>query len=227
MEMRMKIQDLNREMALKRNCVSCPMAGRAFVGAASHNGEDGHVQVLFLGLNPGVEEARIGLPFVGPSGKFLRAAIAELPAFSWAIINSILCSSPNQNNIANPDRARACCRGNVASLWSHFTPDMVVPCGNGASAVFEISDGITRAENLFYISRGRNHRAKPVLVAPIQHPSALIRSGGKSSSKWANWSGRLAAIASLAQKIDSFNSPEELLASENISWTGLFGYKGN
>ena len=204
------------------------MRGKTFVGADSWNGLVEHVRVMFLGLNPGVEEAKIGLPFVGPSGRFLRMAIALAPdPGSWTMTNSILCSSPNETAIPNPNACRAFCRENVAGIWKRFMPKVVVPCGNGASAVFEIKEGITRAENIWYISRGRAWKAQPAVVAPIQHPSALIRSGGKSSPKYANWQTRINDIFRIGKLLENGENPETILEKNGITWRGLFGLGGD
>lgn len=217
------IADFNKDLSRSRVCGDCPMSGRTFVGADSWNGEIGHVDVLFLGLNPGAEEARKGLPFVGPSGMFLRSAL-NIDNVSWGIINSILCFSENESKIVNSGKSRACCRKNVARVWLEFTPDIIVPCGNGPSSVFEIPDGITIAERNYYISRGRNHTGKPTLVMPIQHPSALIRSGGRSSSKYSGWSTRIINIFQMAKALKNYKCPEDMMADRKIPWQGLFGY---
>lgn len=223
----MTIADLNQLILSQRKCGSCPMLGKTFVGADSLSGHDGPVDVLFMGLNPGAEEARAALPFVGPSGKFLRMAIGLAPDYgSWAMTNSILCSTRNETAIPDPNICRTCCRANVAMIWRRFSPRVTVPCGNGASAMFEIKDGITRAESLWYISRGRAGKAPPAVVAPIQHPSALIRSGGKSSPKYAGWQARINAIFRIAKLLQNGAGPEDVLAENGISWRGLFGLHG-
>lgn len=222
------IAGLNRTLLEERTCGSCPLRGKPFVGADSWNGLATPANVLFLGLNPGTEEARIGLPFVGPSGRFLRIAIASVTdSGTWAMTNSILCSTSNETAIPDPKACRASCRVNVARISKWFMPRVIVPCGNGASALFEIKDGITRAENIWYISRGRNCKAKSTVVAPIQHPSALIRSGGKSSSKYNRWQARINEIFRIARLLENGQTPEDALASCNIKWAGLFGLAGS
>lgn len=222
----MLIEELNEKLERERRCAGCPMWGKAFVGADSKSGSVHHVSVLFLGLNPGTEEARQGRPFVGPSGQFLRKHIPEI-AVDWAIINSILCSSPNQTGIVNQSKTLATCRTNVGYLWTLFTPDIIVPCGNGAAALFEIAEGIMKAENIYYISRGRSHNGRATVVAPIQHPSALIRSGSENSPKYANWKNRLDDIFNLAVALPRYKSPEETLADLNTPWQGLFGLQNS
>ena len=220
----MDIAGLNRGLLAERTCGSCPLRGKTFVGADSWNGQADPANVLFLGLNPGTEEARIGLPFVGPSGRFLRMAIGSAPnSGTWAMANSILCSTANETSIPDPAACRACCRVNVGQIFKRFLPRVIVPCGNGASALFEIKEGITRAANFWYISRGKNHKAKAALVAPILHPSALIRSGGKSSSKYDGWQTRINEIFKLAKLLENGQTPEDILAELGIKWRGLFG----
>lgn len=216
--------ELNRLLLSDRRCGSCPMRGKTFVGADSWNGLAQPVSVLFLGLNPGVEEARAGLPFVGPSGRFLRMAIALAPyPVTWAMTNSILCSTANETGIPDPNACRAFCKGNVGRIWKFFRPEVIVPCGNGAAAMFEIREGITRAEKLWYISRGRSGTGCPTVVAPIQHPSALIRSGGKSSPKYANWQARINDIFRIGNFLNG-EDPENVLEKSGLSWRGLYGY---
>lgn len=224
----MDIPELNRLLLLERNCGSCPMLGKSFVGADSWNGRAETAGVLFLGLNPGTEEARAGLPFVGPSGRFLRRAISLAPrAGSWAITNSILCSSPNETMIPDPEACRAFCRGNVGRIWRLFLPKVIAPCGNGAAAVFEIRDGISKAENIWYISRGRSGKAPATIIAPIRHPSALIRSGGASSPNYERWQARINAIFNISGLIEKGAAPETVLEENGIRWKGLFGLGSN
>lgn len=219
----MDIAELNHLLLSGRHCGQCPMRGKTFVGADSWNGLAEPVDVLFLGLNPGKEEAKLGLPFVGPSGKFLRMAIGLAPdPGSWAMTNSILCSSPNETAIPEPEACRSCCRDNLARIWQCFVPRVIVPCGNGAASVFEIREGITSAENIWYISRGRSGKGQPTVVAPIQHPSALIRSGGQSSPKYARWQARIDAIFNLCKLLQTAEDPESVLAKNGIIWRGLF-----
>lgn len=224
----MEISKFNNMLFSERQCGSCPMRGKTFVGADSWNGHAEPVNVLFLGLNPGIEEAKAGLPFVGPSGSFLRKAISLAPQqATWGIANSILCSSANETEIPEPNVCRAYCRKNIARIWQCFLPQVIVPCGNGASSVFEIREGITRAESNWYISRGRTGKACPTIVAPIQHPSALIRSGGQSSSKYSNWQARIDAIFRISRLIEDGSNPENILEENGISWGILFGVKQN
>lgn len=189
----------NEWLANHRTCDDCPMLNRGtFVGADSATGTMERQKVLFLGLNPGNEEARIGRPFVGPSGKFLRQQLPGAGINSWGMANSLLCSSANEAAICGADQARGCCRGNLRLIFNHFQSPTIVPCGNGAWSIFRARMAITAATEQFFISRGPTGRSQPALILPIFHPSALIRSGGEGSSKYPAFLRRLETIGRLA-----------------------------
>lgn len=196
----MDIAQYNRQLAATRVCENCPMAGKGtFVGADSSSGLVEQREVLFLGLNPGTEEARIGLPFVGPSGQFLRSQLQKANIPSWAMANSLLCSSPNESAIIKADAAREACHRNLAGIYLAFRPQLIVPCGNGAWSLFKVGMAITAATENCFISTGPSGKSKPVLVLPIFHPSALIRSGGENSAKYPQFLERLQYIGKLAE----------------------------
>lgn len=199
------VAQFNEWLKATRICNNCPMLGKGvFVGCDSATGAIEPQKILFLGLNPGVEEARHGLPFVGPSGKFLRNQLKECGIDSWAIANSLLCSSRNETEILQADKTRACCHNNLARIFCAFLPKVIIPCGNGAWSLFQVRIPITPATEQIFISFGPKGQAEPVLVMPIFHPSALIRTGGSSSSKFpafANRLKRIAAIANLTSQI--------------------------
>lgn len=175
------------------------MYGRGtFVGVDSAGGKMGLETILFLGLNPGNEEARIGKPFVGPSGKFLRQQFPKAGIRSWAMTNSLLCSSANEAAICKADEARACCRRNAALIYRFFRSPIIVPCGNGAWSIFRTRMAITAAAEKYFVSRGPNGQSGAALILPIFHPSALIRSGGEAGAKYPAFLRRLEIIGHLA-----------------------------
>lgn len=157
---------------------------------------------MFMGLNPGREEALRGLPFVGKSGRFLRRCMDAAGIDSWAIVNSILCSTNNEREIPDPQLCRSLCRPNVAIFVRAIMPKVIVPCGNGAGAVFGLEKGITGNARKVFISRGPAGRAIPTLVMPLVHPSSLIRNGGTSAAAYPDFMDRLKSILEISQKFD-------------------------
>lgn len=211
------VEEYNTLLAAERKCSRCPMVNRgAFVGVDTATGFIEQQTIMFLGLNPGHEEAIRGLPFVGPSGRFLRKYLEWLSISSWMMTNSLLCSTPNEHQIIEAERTRAVCRINLASIFKKFLPKIIVPCGNGAWSIFGTHLGITQAAQHLFVSRGPAHRSPPVLVAPLVHPSALIRSGGEKSPKFEQFYNRLALINSLANNLKEHDVPS-LVDSLNAS----------
>jgi len=199
------------------------MSGRGtFVGADSATNRAEPQTILFLGLNPGNEEARLGLPFVGPSGQFLRAQLQNAGIYSWAMANSLLCSSPNESAIVQADAARKSCHSNLAAIFITFKPSLIVPCGNGAWSLFGVAMPITAATDNYFISTGPTGKSRPVLVLPIFHPSALIRSGGENSSKYPQFLKRLQTICQIADYA-SQNSAQA--AAEYLETNGRIVHK--
>ncbi len=72
---------MNKEKALRRisreiaRCSLCKKGGTGKVVPGEGNPD---AQVVFIGEAPGKEEAKVGRPFVGRSGKFLRQAIQDI-----------------------------------------------------------------------------------------------------------------------------------------------------
>lgn len=209
--MALDIASYNARLDATRVCAHCPMRGHGtFVGADSANDRAAPQTVLLLGLNPGNEEARIGRPFVGPSGQFLRQQLQKVGIESWCMANSLLCSSSNESAIVQADGARASCRRNLAVIFLTFKPLLIAPCGNGALSLFKTGMNITPATQNVFVSRGPAGKSAPVLVLPIFHPSALIRSGSENSAKYPQFLQRLQKISELAQYAKA-NGIEETL----------------
>lgn len=202
---------LNIERLKNGTCENCPMFNKGiFVGVDSADSLVSPHTVLFLGLNPGVEEARLGRPFVGASGRFLREEIARAGITSWAMANSLLCSSNNETSIIKAEQTRACCKANIAFIYKIFRPKIIVPCGNGAWSIFKVNMPITIAADHIFVSRGPSGKSNLTVVIPILHPSALIRSGGEKSTKFPHFFERLKNIALLEINIEKLGIEKTL-----------------
>lgn len=149
-------------------CADCPLFGKTPVIADSYNGEVGPVDILFMGLNPGKTEALKGLPFIGLAGAVLRDALKGFDGISWAITNSMLCSTPNQNDIPDIAKATNSCRPIVRRIASRFSPRIYVPLGGPAMGVFGITGGVMK-------NSGVPVTVKGATVIPLIHPSAARR----------------------------------------------------
>jgi len=74
-------QKMNKEKSLAniaREIIACPLCRKGGVGKAVPGEGNPDARVVFVGEAPGKEEAKVGRPFVGRSGKFLRERIKEI-----------------------------------------------------------------------------------------------------------------------------------------------------
>jgi uracil-DNA glycosylase len=72
---------MNKEKSLAkvaREIVACPVCKKGGIGKAVPGEGNPDARIVFVGEAPGKEEAKVGRPFVGRSGKFLRERIKEI-----------------------------------------------------------------------------------------------------------------------------------------------------
>lgn len=115
--------------------------------------------VLFVGEAPGAEEDKVGLPFVGASGKLLDRWIIELGLTSYYITNTVRCRPPGNRR---PElHELTWCRCYLEREIEILKPICIVTLGRVA----------------------QNAVAKLKLDIPtffIYHPSYFIRNGSRS-----------------------------------------------
>jgi len=63
---------------IAREIIACPLCKIGGIGKAVPGEGNPDARIVFVGEAPGKEEAKIGRPFVGRSGKFLRERIKEI-----------------------------------------------------------------------------------------------------------------------------------------------------
>lgn len=142
---------------------------------------------------------------MGKAGRFLRECMAETgygQDTGWAMINSILCSTSNEKEIPDISACQRHCHENVGNYARAIRPQVIVPCGNGASSLFGLTSGIMTNAKLAFVSKGPKGTARPVAVLPLVHPSSLIRNGGKSAPAYGQFMRRLEEIAHVAKTFD-------------------------
>lgn len=130
---------------------------------------------LFVGQQPGREEIRHGRPFIGMSGKLLRAAIGEAgyaPA-DCAYTNAILCAAPRQRE-PTPHEI-SCCRPRLLAGVEHAK--RVLAMGKHASFA------ITSKEFSIFQERGRYLRTPLGDVLPTIHPAYVLRRLGERQQR--------------------------------------------
>jgi uracil-DNA glycosylase len=146
---------------------------------------------LFLvGEAPGAQEDRVGVPFVGASGRLLDRMLEEagLRRGDVFIANVVRCRPPgNRNPKAREIRA---CAGWMAEQLRLVRPRLVAPLGRFALQHFVPAGKITEL-------RGAVHEVPygpaSVRLFPLLHPAAVLRNPTLAESYRADFA-RLAAV---------------------------------
>jgi DNA polymerase len=125
-------------------------------------------KLLFVGEAPGAEEDRIGLPFVGRSGRMLDAGVAQLGLLpeEFGVLNLLKCRPPK--NRFDPTAA-ACCRPYLDRQLALLRPEVIVTLGARAlSALDRSALPVTR-------SAGTARPWGSLRLFPMLHPAATFR----------------------------------------------------
>ena len=135
-------------------------------------------QLMFVGEGPGEQEDLKGEPFVGRAGQLLTQLIEGigLTRADVYIANVVKCRPPG-NRDPQPDEIDACAPWLDRQL-ELIRPRVIVTLGNFATKLLlQTKDGITKLRGKeFAFARAGIDAA----LLPTLHPSAVLRSGGKS-----------------------------------------------
>ena len=126
--------------------------------------------VLFIGQAPGVTEDATGRPFIGPSGKLLRAGINQAlngvgGSYRMYITNVVGCYPPEDRQPVKAEILE--CRERVEEIFDAAKPRALVLLGTVAKL------------NCRYLGK----RAK-VKVVELLHPAYILQHGGEDSTEF-------------------------------------------
>ena len=139
---------------------------------------DPEAKLVFVGEGPGVEEDRMGQPFVGAAGQLLTRIIEaiKLSRNQVYICNIIKCRPPGNRN-PEPDEINTCfpfLERQIATIQ----PDFIIALGTfAAQTLLGTTTPISRL-------RGRFHMYKGIKVVPTYHPAYLLRNPNKKRDVW-------------------------------------------
>lgn len=167
---------------------------------------DLHAQLMFVGEAPGVDEDRLGEPFVGAAGQLLTRIIqATGLSRDTVYIANVLKCRPNQppgepgNRKPSPDEMGTCLPYLLEQIQL-IQPRVIVALGGTAvEGLFGISEaGITRRRGNWMDLRGT-----PVM--PTFHPSYVLRAEAQAdkgrATKRQVWEDMLQVMERLAMPI--------------------------
>jgi uracil-DNA glycosylase family 4 len=142
------------------------------------------IDILFIGEAPGKSENLVGVPFVGPSGKLLKAAIRQAGLdvfFNYSITNVVQCRPTD--TLGGPSREPL--PAEIAACAENF--DKVVQLANPKVVVFL---GAVAA---------RAYRNRFPSAYALPHPSYILRKGGESSPAYRAFVASLEEIRNALQ----------------------------
>jgi DNA polymerase-1 len=185
-------------------CEECPLAGRAGKFVPSVGPE--RAKLAFVGEAPGVQEARRGEPFVGPSGKLLNVVLQNygIKREEVFLSNACLCRPPDN---ATPPRSaiRACSERLDRELVDHGV-ETVVALGNSAAESTLGRSGVTSLR----VGPGRpHHRLGDVRVIPTLHPAACLRQADMFPSMYFD-------IGKVLKQHDVFTPPQYVVVDTRL-----------
>jgi uracil-DNA glycosylase family 4 len=179
------------------DCANCPLRDQPFVPSY---GDDSAALVL-VGEAPGSTEVQVGVPFVGPSGQLLDAALqaADVDPLTTFKTNAVLCR-PRYNEDP-PDAAITACsgrlRGELAAIAYYSDDARVIALGKIAkralvqfSATQLVDDAFTVGDaqadgdlaaaqlgigDRFEITFDEQHTPVYLDVTVAQHPAFVLR----------------------------------------------------
>lgn len=161
-----------------RGCQRCALASHRTQVVPGEG--DPHARVVVVGEAPGAAEDRTGRPFVGPSGRLLRATWAGISdGAPLHILNTVRCRPP-ANRRPHQTEIEAC-RPWLDDELARVRPRVVVALGR------------TAAESLLPVTAGRSDwlgwwqgsfGAWSGPVAVLWHPAAVLRSRHQRLDSW-------------------------------------------
>jgi uracil-DNA glycosylase family 4 len=140
--------------------------------------------LMLVGEGPGAEEDRLGLPFVGASGKLLDRMLAAIGLDrTGAYITNVVYWRPPGNRTPTPAELALCLPFVQRHIALARPQALIFSGGTAAKTLLGRSDGITRFRGRWFDYRpGEVDFTIPVIAT--FHPSFLLRSPGQKREAW-------------------------------------------
>ena len=156
------ISKINSEVSV---CTDCQLSHQRNVAVPGEGPEI--ADVMFVGEAPGVNEDKLGRPFVGAAGNFLDQLLmsANLDRADIYITNTVKCRPPNNRDPLPEERSS--CRKYLERQIDLVKPKVVVSLGRHSLASFVPGETIGK-------SRGKARFMGPFTLFPMYHPAAAL-----------------------------------------------------
>jgi len=185
-----RLEDLSAEW---RNCHRCPLGGISFTRCIlditpADWGNEIPVDLMLIGEGPGRSEDVIGKPFCGPSGRLLRETLAEVGANSLTVAYTNLVACRPVDVAGGYDRSPK--EGEIVECTPRLT-ELI--------RILESRRIVTVGKLPTEYLKGWSDR-EPDRWSYIQHPSFILRTGGKIGSQFQPWRHKLQEIVNTLRK---------------------------
>jgi uracil-DNA glycosylase len=185
-------QDLDALRTLLEHFEGCAL--RATARRLVFAGGNPRARIMFVGEAPGREEDLEGLPFVGPSGRFLDRMMAAIGLDrTSAYIANVIPWRPPGNRTPTPQET-ATCLPFIRRQIELADPDILVCLGApSAQALLGLTDGIRRVRGHWHVYHTGTREIRAIATF---HPAYLLRSQLEKRLAWRDF---LAVKMALAQ----------------------------
>jgi len=162
---------------LVAECKKCELSKTAISHVPGHGNPD--AKIVFIGEAPGEQEDKLGLPFVGNSGKLLDKLLNTIQLNRNDVyICNILKHRPPNNRDPLPSEIKVCTPYLKAQL-EVIKPQIIITLGRFSMNYFFPLDLISRVRG--QIRKVRWHDLDLTII-PVYHPSAGLRNGAMLSA---------------------------------------------
>lgn len=151
--------------------------------------------------------------YMAKARQFLSLRIKSAGLTDWLVINLSLCEEKN---------IMCDCYQNIAKIIVETKPKILVPCGDMARGLFHLIDNDEFVLNSVFLSHGRNGKAKPTIVMPLEHPANLMIDKEENTTRYLNFAARLNYIKTIGYMFNSCEPNSDLLAEFGVDHAFLF-----
>lgn len=186
---------LENELQQWKTCDRCPLADsrrQVVLGTG-----DQQSPLMFVGINPGEEEDKQGIPFVGRAGKLLNLALQGIGIARedcW-ITNICACHSPSNRTPHPPEIS--CCANRLRLEIALTNPLVLVPLGaTPLSALGGRPLSITEGHGKIYQGMRSAIYFLPtsLIIFPLLHPAAILRDPSRKQTFFAGFENLLSLL---------------------------------
>jgi len=171
-----------KEAAMNFNGCALKTTAKSTVFGAGNK----HAKVMFIGEAPGADEDRVGLPFVGRSGRLLEKMMASvgLKREDVYITNVIMWRPPG--NRTPTDAEVAICLPFLKRQIELVEPKMIVFLGaSAANALLDNTESISKMRGHFLDYETSSKKIIEALAT--FHPAFLLRNSAQKAKSWTDF----------------------------------------